>query len=847
MKNLFIKFSLILFVALCLAQCNLERDEYYEIPDWVGVSVYETLQKKGGFDLYLKLVDKTQYSVPLKGNGLWTVFAPTDAAVQEWLNKKHGGSIDAVSEADAAKVVAYSMVYNRYMFDQLSHVLGEGKWDSVSSVKKKTPYYETIRREEYPPLSTVPDKCIWVVEANRGWNHYYNDNNYKFLPFYLDDYFKNRQVPLGPDDYNLFYDRAYTGRNIQNASVLDDPAYFNIKTSNGVIHVVDQVNEPLRTIEQLLNDPGYSKFKSLLNLKNPAGEPYFYTYSTNQSFTNTLRQIFPNMDPPIDQAYVKFWTGLSIPINTERFISQYEKYISAEKQAEMSGYTIFAPNDVAMDKFFENVIKYYPDYQNWESLPLPVLQYFINAHLVEGMVWPTMYNTEKNYWEDFINGAGPAGPTFGEHRQRYVDIKPASNGFFFGSDDYVRSRYLETVYSEILLSPNKYGFMFNAMQKYSMNNMREDLVKCQLNAENEVDYTVLLISNEQFAELGISYNMSTDVFDHPSGVAYADELMQRLIRSHVFKRINNDTINTSIKDFHTIPNSLTLNQYDGWAFALNDYGEMVRYKNGEIQMVGNHNAADERVTPTLVDHRPFLNGQLFTIDKLLKFPNPVDCADIENCPEVDMWEYIRRAGLNNPNITGNGSYTSDFSFVNYMRYLMDKDPGLSSARRTTKPLTFSNEQSWTILMPTNAALSRAITAGVLPRLSNILVQMEAGSSTALLDQAIEFFRYHFISGTVLVNDGFNRIVTNTSRTVRPTAVLPYVVLTPKKVNITESTFLSVTKDEDTGLQFTNYHRLRIPAERIRTAKVIPGVNRSNLFGIRTVLHEVDNYLLYEEP
>ena len=846
MKNLFIKFSLILFVSLFLTQCKLERDEYYEIPEWVGVSIYETLQKKGGFDLYLKLVDKTQYSVPLKGNGLWTVFAPTDAAVQEWLNKNHGGSIDAVSEEDAGKVVAYSMVYNRYMFDQLSHILGEGKWDSISSVKKKTPYYETIRREEYPPLSTAPDKSIWVVDINRGWNHYFRDNNYKFLPFYLDDYFKNRQVPLGKDDYNMFYDREYTGRNIQNASILDDPEYYNIKTSNGVIHVVDCVNEPLLMLDQLLDDPRYSKFKSLLELKNPAGEPYFYSYLTASGLTETWRTTFPNMDPPIDQVYIKYWSNLSIPINCERFISRYERYISAELQAEMNGYTIFAPNNDAMDKFFKDVISFYKDYQSLESLPLQVLLYFINAHLVEGMVWPTMYNTEKNYWEDFINGAGPAGPTFNEHRQRYVDIKPASNGFFFGSDDYVRSRFLETVYSEILLSPNKYGLMFYAMEKYSMNNMKEDLVKCSLNAEHEVDYTVLLISNEQFADLGVSYNMSTAVFDHNVyGVAYADELVQRLIRSHVFKRINNDTINTSIKDFYTIPNDLS-SQYDGWAFALNDFGEMVRYKNGEIQMVGNYYAENEKVTPILVDHRPFLNGQLFTIDKLLKYQNPVECADIENCPEVDMWEYIRRAGLNNPNISGTGSYTADFSFVNYMKYLMDKDPGLSSARRTTKPITFSNEQSWTILMPTNAALTGAIAAGVLPRLNLIINQMEAGQ-TALLDQAIEFFRYHFISGTVLLNDGFDRIVTNASRTVRPTSVLPYVVLTTKKVNITESTFLNVTKDGDTGLQFTNYHRLRVPPERMRTAKVIPGVNRSNLFGVRAVLHEVDNYLLYEAP
>ena len=805
MKNLFIKFSLILLSGLLMVQCQKERDKYFEVPDWRGVSIYKTLQDEGRFSKYLQLVDKTQYSASLKGNALWTVFAPNDAAVDAWLAEKGYASVDAVPVAEVNKVVAYSMVYNRYAFDQLSDILYSG-WDTIQSVKKKTPYYETIRKELYMGDS------IWVIDPVRP-NSYSssdnNDNNYKFLPFYLDRYFSNRQTPLTAEDYNMFYKapkNTYTGRNIQGASVVIGGE--DILASNGIIHEIDRVNEPLPTIKQLLDDPNYAKFNDLIERKNPLGEPYFYIYGTADYVTQYYKTMYPMRN--INQVYIKFYIS---GINCERYQNLYTyEGVPLEKQAEMDGYTIFAPNNDAVDKFEEAIRDYYP---SLDEVPVNVLEYFITAQVSREMVWPAEYHTAKNEYNDFINGMGADGPRF-DH-SLYVDIKPASNGFFYGAGDYVKSRYLESVYSEILLRPDTYSMMNNALQRYFQTTLREELVRCQLNGYNEEDYTVLLITDEQFKELGFDWEWtgSANSFTHARGSAYADETIRRLVGSHVFKRIKTKDIDVRIENFNGNP----AGEYDGWAYAVNDYGDMVRYKDGEIEMLGNYNAKD-RVKPTLV--KEFSNGRVFNVDILLKYPDQLDCADPNNCPEQDILEYIRTAGFNNSDLYN--AWTVDASYyVNYMIYLLNESP---------LPFTLSKDQSWTILMPNREALQQAVRDGYLSDLLDIKRAAGQGNYDPLR-QAIDFFSYHCIPGMVYVNDGYDKIVANTGK------VYDYMITTTRLKILIDNTFLRLQKVGG---------NLQISTEKSavkRTVNVVPGVTHSNIFGVKSVLHEIDSYLAYK--
>ena len=791
-----------LLMALLLIQCQKERDKYYEIPDWRGVPIYETLQEEGNFGKYLQLVDKTQYSVSFKGNGLWTVFAPNDAAVQAWLTQKGYSSVDAVPVSEANKIVAYSMLFNKYRFEQLSHILYTG-WDSVQSVKKKTPYYETIRKEkDYRWVDS-----IWVVDANYGTSgSMARYNNYKYLPFYLKDYFNNRQIPLGAEDYNMFYSSPYTGRNIQGASVPEGRE--NISASNGIIHEVDRVNEPLLTMERLLDDPDYSKFKNMLEKRSTTGEPYFYSYWLGQGTTEYYKSMFP--DRRIDQVYIKSWGNLAVPMNTELYRNIYEE-AAWQKVAEMNGYTIFAPRNEAIDKFYDDVIKDY--YADMDDLPLDVLFYFINAHFVDVMVWPAQYTSSVNAFGDFINGTGRRDPAFS--RDKYIDIKPASNGFFFGSNDYIKNRYFESVYTEIMLRPSSYMMMNNALGAYFSNTLRRELLLGPVNGQDEVDYTVLLITDEQFTELGLSWDLdgSNYRFVHSRGNAYADGLVQRIVGSHVFKRLKTANIDASIKDFSGNPGG----GYDGWAYAVNDYGDMVRYKDGKIQMAGNLSAG-ESVTPTHV--KTFSNGQVFTVDQLLRFPD--DCEGETTCAAQEMLEYIRSAVAVNPNLTGSNS------FQQYMNYIM-------STERNADRLELSRDNYWTILMPNTASLQAAVAAGYLPRYSDMVANVNQGRADTL-NKVKDFFRYHIIPGAVYVNDGYDKILT---KVVNDVQFLDRTITTTALKDGFLSTFLNLEKD-DKGDLLISTDRSAVS----RSATVAPGITRSNFFGVKAVLHEIQGYLVY---
>jgi uncharacterized surface protein with fasciclin (FAS1) repeats len=154
MRNLIkipVLFSLIL---LLFVSCNSDKEAYFNRPSWLEPPIYEVLQKQGKFTNYLKCVDRTLYATTLKSSGLSTVFAPNDVAFAKYLN---GKSVSDLPDSLVNKIVAYSIIRNNYTYDHLSDVLSGG-WDTISSIRKKTAYYEPIYQMNYQGNS------VWIYE-----------------------------------------------------------------------------------------------------------------------------------------------------------------------------------------------------------------------------------------------------------------------------------------------------------------------------------------------------------------------------------------------------------------------------------------------------------------------------------------------------------------------------------------------------------------------------------------------------------------------------------------------------------------------------------------------------------
>jgi uncharacterized surface protein with fasciclin (FAS1) repeats len=796
MKNCLNKF-VVLLLLLPVAQCQRERDEYYAEPEWGRKPVYEVLQDEGRFGLYLQCVDRTLYATSFKGNGLWTVFAPNDDAFKAYMSSKGYGSVENIPLSEAEKIVAYSMVYARYEFDRLSDIRAGG-WDTLNSIKKKTAYYETIHRE----YDEFRGDSIWVVSpitASAGSSSYpLNDNNYKYLPFYMERYFGARQAPLTAADYNTFYPNStYTGKNIQGASVVKP----DMLSSNGVVHEVDGVNEPLPNLEDILfTSPEYSEFRKLVELKNPVREPLFYTLYTSLDITKYFQTMYPARN--ISNVYVKAYS-LGVSLNSERYWNVLD-----DINSESEGNTVFAPNNDAIRKFVDEKLKDY-GYSSVSELSVDLVQTFIDAHLVTNMIWPGEYKGAKNASETYINGEGPGGSGY---EGVCTDIRPASNGFFYGTNTCVKSPYFETVLTEVLLkSTSTYSYLYAAFQKYFASTLWQELLYCTLNGYSEEDYIVLLPTDDQLKADGFTYN-GTDFNFNGLGATVADTRMKRLVNSHVFKRINTASCDTRFSFDDPSPVS---SEYGGYGYALNNNGDMLRYKGRELQMVGNH---DKNEWVMVTPDKEFLNGQVYTVDKLLDYTNNADYTDGE------MIDYLKAAAKIDTNISKAVAYMELFATNEKQKY------------------TLSKESMWTLLLPNNAAIDSAIAHGHIFGADLIESNLANTSPSTVatgeerLNVAIAFFRYHIIPGALYLDDGYSKIALSSGK-VQETAV----TTTNLKIEVVNNTFLKVEKDAGRG------NKLRFSTEKsaaFRSVAVVRGVNSSNLFGPKAVIHEVDDYLIH---
>ena len=360
---------------LLFAQCKDDYwDQYYSRPEWLEPPIYEVLKNDGRFNSYLQLVDSTMYERILKEASFYTVFAPTDSAMNDYLKEQGYASIDEISAAEADTIVAYSLVYNVFEFDELTDVLTNG-WDTLSSIKKKTAFYNTIYQE------MLPDSTLaWVVDATANGSYSVGDNNYKYVPTYLDRIFTKRG--LLPTDYEYFYPGIdYNGSNIQGAHIVTK----NMMAENGIIHAVDKVNKPLPNLENVLeSDARYSKMMAFFDRKDVAGEYLYKYYTLQDDVTQYFRDIYP--DRNLREVLIKFYE-FPVMLNAERVSN-------SEKEAETDGYTIFAPTNDAMDAFYAECIKPYTDNKknSWTSLdkvPNEIMEYFMQAHMASTQVWPS--------------------------------------------------------------------------------------------------------------------------------------------------------------------------------------------------------------------------------------------------------------------------------------------------------------------------------------------------------------------------------------------------------------------------------------------------------------------------
>ncbi|MDR1763784.1 MAG: fasciclin domain-containing protein [Dysgonamonadaceae bacterium] len=821
------KILLGLVCVLSLVRCN-DADEYYDRPDWLEPPIYEVLQQEGRFGMYLQCVDRTEYAGVLKGAGLSTVFAPNDAAFQAWLQEKGYSSVAAIPDDEVRDLVAYSIVYSKWTAAHLADYLGSINNETqyiTGAFKRKTNCYALPYQDSEYDGNWVFNQTVngGIESTSTNYQYSLTMNNYKYLPVFTTQYFNSFPEPLTAADYNTFFPASqFTGTNIQGGTLVKG----DIAAENGLIHEVSTVNEPLKSIDDYLHESQYSEIKSLLDFRNINGSYYFKTYNETSS---ELLSVFQKMRPNdnIGKIYIKQYdlSTLAFSPILENIYSEAAGGYDSEK----TGNTLFVPKNEALQKFIgEKLLKYY---SSLDQLPIDVIATLLNTHMVNGLVWPSQYKSSLNSQGEYVNGAGSTGPDF--NSAGILEKHFASNGFVYLTEDVIKSRFFETVYSEIYLNP-VHNLLNIAYVNYYNTSLREELMRSVLNGYSSERYTMLNFTDEMINGDAFAYDQITNTFDNTEMASNDDTRLRRLMRLHIFPGLVNSDIDSEVRNFTETP----ITNYNSWGFLVAYSGDMIRYKNNQLQAVGNIEDGTY-VNVTKMDET-FNNGLVFNVDRLLQYSPRESASGDARFTETTLWQYLAKAKQENPNVS---------MFVDYVQTCL-KNPDTDDLDG------IKVENYYTVLMVNNTAMNQAISRGFLQPLANI-----TADNPEYLKQATQFINAHFLQGTVIPDDG--RTYIYPVNPLSPTrTILPSILkITDEELELTnESIKIEITKNANgmidfmpqnvtlgtkilvsTGFGTTSTMRVQ---RGLVTGSSIQNNFRSNRIAPKAVLHEVNNFFTF---
>lgn len=848
-----VKISLLLGITalLMFTQCSKEFDTYYDRPAYLENPIYQELKALGNFSLYLQAVDRTLHAQVLKGAGLYTCFAPNDATFQLWLDEKNYASIADIPQKEVEDLVSYSLVYNKYTAENLGSALISKVWTPGTAYKYKTTFYPMLERDVWNGDS------IWVVDANVQGNVSYNAKtnivqNNKYLPVLTANYFNASSPSLSPQDYLTFFPGSvWCGTDPNNALANVGPASIiggQHLAENGVFYEINKVIPLIPTISDYLEaDTLNSDFWALVNYQLPDnGMMYFKNYLEVAAISDQYKLIFP--DRNIDKVYIRTYSGMGVDPVAERYNGEG----ASPDVTQEGGNTIFVPTNAALQDYFSRkVLKYYPS--GLSQVPMPVITTFMNAQVTASLVWPSYFYMEKNTTGEYL--AGSAGTSMTLEDFGVTEKLMASNGIIYKTSQVIKSRWFESVYTEIFTNPN-YSFLNLAFNLYYTGamGMQEELMKCTLNGYENERHTVILYDDALLKADGFVFNQITNIFNHPTlGDANGATRLRRLINNGIFLGYRDTIAGNVYKGADLTPAVLAgtgLGSYDNWQFRVTNNGEMVRFKQNTMQMVGDVDESTSTVTSQIVltPVEETTNGHVFKANRLMKYSRTTTTTVDSMYADRSLWYYLQLARKENPDVK---------SFVDLVEKMMK-----STTSEDLLGVKASN--FYTVLMPNNTAMNAAKNAGLYPSI------IDPETDPKGTDKALRFVQSHFLVGRVFPDDNipiiypFSRLSDDPTQQVCPTLL----TITSDRLGLVNEKTQVVAYKYYAGIGTTyslrffgkdikvgnnvkvqgnpafslgpNSH-LTVSRSRI-TSRADYKVTRSNRMACKAVLHEVNTYL-----
>ena len=334
---------------------DIADDDHYKSPEWLKGNAWQVMESEGNHQLFLQAIELAGYKPIVNGQSVLTVMAPDDGAWQQFLQQKGYASVEDLFQKDPAylkKTVGYHLMYYAYDWSKMVNFRpdeGDGATDEERLVSAGLYYKHRTRSaddmEQVRGKLNGADTTVTVYHYER------------YLPVFSHMMFSTLGVDAKSNYEYFFPGSQWTGGsngfNVANASVTDQDA---VVTDNGYLYHVSQVISPLETIYTTLkSNPNYSDFVSLY-------DTYAELTEADQETNTTLGKVVYTVTHGALPNIACEW-----PVTNFRMMSTLER----------ATYTIFAPSNQAISRFFTNYWKPEGGYHSLADLDPLILQYFI--------------------------------------------------------------------------------------------------------------------------------------------------------------------------------------------------------------------------------------------------------------------------------------------------------------------------------------------------------------------------------------------------------------------------------------------------------------------------------------
>ena len=123
----------------------LNEQEKYKRPDWLPGKLYTTVSVQKNLTMFTKCLRLTGLDTIIDVSGSWSVFAPTDEAMKQYLSENRCTGISDIPLDKLEKITKSHIIQNPWSLEQLKS-LGVNGWRTEDDVNSNSYAYkrETI-------------------------------------------------------------------------------------------------------------------------------------------------------------------------------------------------------------------------------------------------------------------------------------------------------------------------------------------------------------------------------------------------------------------------------------------------------------------------------------------------------------------------------------------------------------------------------------------------------------------------------------------------------------------------------------------------------------------------------